>query len=85
MILSDNPLTIPRENIADIQVLETIKEGRSVFSAASKKAGDLPACGESPVCARHFFAWRATVLTREAHSPLVAQFGPPPHVHPGRD
>lgn len=83
VILSDNPLTIPRENIADIQVLETIKEGRSVFSAASKKAGDSPACGDSPVCARHFFAWRATVLTREAHSPLVAQFGPPPHVHPG--
>ncbi len=83
VILSDNPLTISREKIAEIQVLETIKEGRSVFSAASKKAGVTPVCGDSPVCARHFLAWRATVLTREAHSPLVAQFGPPPHTHVG--
>lgn len=85
VILSDDPLTIPREKIADIQVLETIKEGQTVYSAGPKKADASPACGDSPICARDFFAWRTTVLTREANSPLVAQFGPPPHMHPGID
>lgn len=83
VILSDNPLTLPREKLADIQVLETIKEGQSVFRAAAQKGEVTPICSDSPVCARHFLAWRATQLTRAAHSPLVAQFGPPPHIHSG--
>jgi len=33
VVLSDNPLTIDPMKIKDIQVLETIKEGKSIFSA----------------------------------------------------
>ena len=83
VILSDNPLTIARNKIADIKVLETIKEGESVFKDDAQKGAITPACGDSPVCARHFLAYRAGVLTQQAHSPLVAQFGPPPHAHLG--
>jgi predicted amidohydrolase YtcJ len=31
VILSDNPLTVPQEKLADIKVLETIKEGVSIY------------------------------------------------------
>jgi predicted amidohydrolase YtcJ len=31
VILSDNPLKVPESELADLQVLETIKEGRSVY------------------------------------------------------
>lgn len=83
VILSDNPLTIPRDKIADITVLETIKEGRSVYAADVRKGAVEPSCAASPVCSGHFLAFRAATLTRAAHSPLVAQFGPPPHAHLG--
>ncbi|MEG2834104.1 MAG: amidohydrolase family protein, partial [Ruthenibacterium sp.] len=33
VILSDNPLTVPHDEIAKIKVLETIKHGQSVFCA----------------------------------------------------
>ena len=33
VILSDNPLTVEPDAIQDIQVVETIKEGRTVFRA----------------------------------------------------
>jgi predicted amidohydrolase YtcJ len=83
VILSDNPLTIARDKIADIAVLETIKEGRSVYSAGDRKGEADPDCAASTVCARHFLAFRAVTLTQAAHSPLVAQFGAPPHAHLG--
>lgn len=35
-ILSDNPLTVAPLTIKDIQVLETIKEGKSIYKANSK-------------------------------------------------
>jgi predicted amidohydrolase YtcJ len=31
VILSDKPLTVPEELLADLRVLETIKEGVSVY------------------------------------------------------
>ena len=31
VILSDNPLTVPEEQLADLAVLETIKEGVSIY------------------------------------------------------
>ena len=31
VILSDNPLTVPEDQLADLQVLETIKEGKSIY------------------------------------------------------
>ena len=31
VILSDNPLTVPADQLDDVQVLETIKEGVSIY------------------------------------------------------
>lgn len=36
-ILSDNPLTVPEDNIINIKVLETIKEGKTIFKAEEQK------------------------------------------------
>ncbi len=74
-ILSDNPLTSDRAKIADIQVVETIKKGRSIFRADPKTTSASSAqCGESSRCFEKFVAFRA-------HSPLTDVFGVPPHRH----
>jgi hypothetical protein len=31
VILSDNPMTVPQEQLAELKVLETIKEGVSIY------------------------------------------------------
>lgn len=31
VILSENPLAIPGDELADIRVIETIKEGKSIY------------------------------------------------------
>jgi hypothetical protein len=74
-ILSENPLTIDRRKIADIQVLETIKKGKSIYRIDPTRTGDnsLP-CMESSRCSEKFAAFRA-------NSPLAELFGAPPHVH----
>jgi len=33
VILDKNPLTIPAETLADLKIVETIKEGRSIYKA----------------------------------------------------
>lgn len=51
-VLDGNPLTIDPMKIADIKVVETIKEGKTVYrrDAGTKKAGGLPGCVESAAC-----------------------------------
>jgi predicted amidohydrolase YtcJ len=74
-ILSDNPLTIERQKLADITVVETIKKGRSIYRRDETKTSGHPAsCLESSRCYERFAAFRA-------HSPLTAVFGVPPHRH----
>ena len=74
-ILSENPLTIDRMKIADIKVVETIKNGKSIYRIDATKAADnSTACIDSSRCSEKFVAYRA-------HSPLALVFGIPPHVH----
>ncbi|MEU9465680.1 amidohydrolase family protein [Streptomyces avermitilis] len=42
VILSHNPLTIPERKIKDITVVETIKEGRTVYPPSPKLPGPAP-------------------------------------------
>jgi predicted amidohydrolase YtcJ len=59
-ILSDNPLSVPRENLADIKVVETIKADKRIFSieAAPEESVGL-GCAESAACFERFAAFRA--------------------------
>jgi predicted amidohydrolase YtcJ len=61
--------------VADIQVLETIKKGKSIYLLDPTKTSDnsLP-CMESSRCSEKFAAFRA-------NSPLAELLGPVPHVH----
>lgn len=51
-LLDGNPLTIDPMKIADIKVIETIKEGKTVYrrDTAAKKAGAIESCAESSAC-----------------------------------
>jgi predicted amidohydrolase YtcJ len=51
-VLDGNPLAVDPMKIADIKVLETIKEGTTVYrrDTATKKAGALASCAESAAC-----------------------------------
>jgi hypothetical protein len=74
-ILSDNPLTIDRNKIADIKVVETIKKGRSIYRSDTTRVSEGSAqCIESPRCYQRFVAWRS-------HGPMTELFGVPPHRH----
>ncbi|MCA0936842.1 amidohydrolase [Vibrio alginolyticus] len=48
VILSENPLTVKPETLADIKVLETIKEGQTVYSSDKQVAAD--SCISSARC-----------------------------------
>ena len=39
VVLSDNPMTVPEDQLDDLQVLQTIKEGETVYHADSGTAG----------------------------------------------
>jgi predicted amidohydrolase YtcJ len=74
-ILSANPLTIDRTKIADIEVIETIKEGKSIYRIdLAKTTGNSASCVDSSRCSEKFVAYRA-------RSPLALIFGTPPHMH----
>ena len=51
-VLDGNPLAVDPMKIADIKVVETIKEGKTVYrrDAGTKKVGALPSCAESAAC-----------------------------------
>jgi predicted amidohydrolase YtcJ len=53
-VLDANPLTIDPMKIADIKVVETIKEGKTVYrrDTAAKKADATASCAESAACFR---------------------------------
>ncbi len=74
-ILSDNPLTIDPMKIADIKVVETIKQGKSIYRLDANRASeDSGRCVESRRCYEKFVAFRAI-------SPLTEVFGDPPYRH----
>jgi len=58
VILSDNPITIDRARLNDITVVETIKEGRSVYRQDPAKKAE--SCVESPSCFAQMSAVVAT-------------------------
>jgi cytosine/adenosine deaminase-related metal-dependent hydrolase len=51
-VLDGNPITIDPMKIADIKVVETIKEGKTVYrrDAGTKKADAMPSCADSAAC-----------------------------------
>jgi len=53
VILSDNPMTVPQERLAELKVLETIKEGVSIISVrrAPRQSRHRP-CSDSRRTAR---------------------------------
>jgi predicted amidohydrolase YtcJ len=59
-VLDQNPLTIDPLKLAGVKVLETIKEGKTVYSRvpAAKQAAARSGCAESEVC----FALASNVL-----------------------
>ena len=53
VILSDNPITMDRANIADVKVLQTIKEGKVVYDRKNDSANST-SCIDSEACLRKF-------------------------------
>ena len=48
VVLSGNPLAVPRESIADLKVMETVKRGRTVWRQDPMR--QVAGCGETPGC-----------------------------------
>jgi len=73
-ILSENPLTVDRQRLADVKVLETIKKGKSIYRADPARTGDNSApCLESSRCSEKFAEF-------QARAGLAEPFGDPAHV-----
>lgn len=54
VILSENPITVAPSRIADIKVLQTIKEGNVIYSLKESKSVKTPSCLETPACFEKF-------------------------------
>jgi hypothetical protein len=71
VVLSENPIRIDPLKIADIQVLETIKAGRSVYrrneKTASRSFGFDNSCAASPKCFTLMAPVGATLIGQELH------------------
>jgi len=50
VVLSGDPLAVDRATLADLQVLETIKEGRSVYRREEAAAADAASCAATAAC-----------------------------------
>jgi hypothetical protein len=73
-ILSENPLTVDRQKLADVKVLETIKKGKSIYRADPARTGDNSSpCLESTRCSEKFAEF-------QARAGLGEPFGDPAHV-----
>jgi len=68
VVLDQNPLTVDPLKIADIKVVETIKQGKTVYrrDAAAKQAATPSGCADSAVCfklASHVLAETGIIVT----------------------
>lgn len=72
VVLSDNPLTIPKEKLYDIKVLETIKEGNSVYRRNDAARAASTVCAADRGCFERFVAFNMD------RAPYGADF---PHCH----
>ena len=73
VILSDNPITMDRTKIADVKVLQTIKEGKIVYERKENAANSI-SCMESEACLNQL----AKMNDRsKMFNPLLAH----PHTH----
>ncbi len=66
-VLSDNPLTVPRESIADLKVMETVKAGRTVWRLDPLKRAS--GCAQAPECRDGFAMLERRLALYAALSP----------------
>jgi predicted amidohydrolase YtcJ len=66
-ILSDNPLTVPRESLVDLKVMETVKAGRTVWRLDPLRK--VSGCAESPDCRDAFAMLERRLALYAALSP----------------
>lgn len=50
VVLSDNPLTMPRESLESLQVLQTVKEGKVIWTQERSKPAAMASCMSSDRC-----------------------------------
>jgi adenine deaminase len=75
VILSDNPITMDRSKIADVKVLQTIKEGKVVYEWKDTQAKS-SSCMDSDACLRKLAQMSDN---SSMFNPLLAS----PHIHTG--
>ena len=63
VVLSGNPLTVEREKLADLKVVETIKQGRTIWKREDATAP--LSCMESASCFEAYVRFHARLETRQ--------------------